>query len=330
MRISLVRVAAALSFVGTVSFSMTAVGSASSDSRPTINSLTSLINTSVLIHHAPNLSTSLPALASMTARDVVVQHMRYRCYSDGFDPAIPANAEVSCAWGDVGAQRSILLWGDEEAAMWLPALDRFGIDHSWKILFLGKPNCPPWINPNKNTYAGTSRVGCNNFVTSVVKFANANHPSYIIPVGMPGDYGKSQWPTKSQMTSEVLATYNALAPSTAHIIFLDQIPWYEKWFTSLTPTTCLKNDSNDVTKCLVKPFVDTNVIRIGIANVSHLKKLPVVPVRKLFCTAKACALFVKASDGSHLVYYNQYLINRYYSAWISKALGSLLAPFLPA
>jgi hypothetical protein len=324
------KVTVALSLVASVGITTAVASSASSDSRPSLQSLESLIKTAVTIHQAPNLSTTIPALSTMTPRDVVIQHMRYRCYSDGFNPKIPTDVQISCAWGDVGAKRSILLWGDEQAAMWLPAFDRFGLDHGWKILFLGKPNCPPWINPNQKTYTGASRVGCNSFVSSVIKFANASHPSYIVPVGMGGDYGLGHWPTKSEMTSEVLATYNALAPSTGHIVFLDQIPWFEKWFTSATPTTCLKQHSTDVTKCLVKPFIDTNVVRIGVANVSHQKNRPVVPVRQLFCTSRACALFVRSPEGFRLVYYNQFLINRYYSVWISKALGSLLAPFLPA
>ena len=306
------------------------VSGATSGSRPSLAALVSEIANSVKINNVPNLAKTLPPLASMTDKDGVISDMHYACYSALSSSPVPADSEISCAWGNVSSSRSILLFGDDQAAMWLPAMNQFGIDHKWKIIFLAKPGCPPWINPNKTTYTGGSRVGCNTFVKDVIAFANANHPSFLMPVGRAGDYGKSQFPTAAKMESEIINTISALAPSKGHVIFLDQVPWYESWFTKQTPSKCLTGHPTNVTTCLLKATADTNVVRLGLSVVARLEKLPLVPVRKLFCSKTKCALFVKASDGNHLVYLNKSDINRFYSVWISAALGELLKPYLPA
>ena len=50
---------------------------------------------------------------------------------------------LQCALGDQGASRSMLLFGDSHAAMWLPALDAIGKREHWAVTYIVKNGCTP-------------------------------------------------------------------------------------------------------------------------------------------------------------------------------------------
>ena len=68
----------------------------------------------------------------------------------------------------------------------------------------------------------------------------------------------------------------------------------------------------------------------GFRAIAASTKGAVANVTPLFCTTTKCAIFVKAGDANHLVYFDQYHTNRWYSVWISRALDSILGALLPA
>ena len=62
-----------------------------------------------------------------------------------------------CSYGDADARRTVVLFGDSHAAMWLPALERIAEERDWRIVPLVKFSCPPvnvtvWDNRLKRTF----------------------------------------------------------------------------------------------------------------------------------------------------------------------------------
>src|SRR5207302_10722695 len=58
-----------------------------------------------------------------------------------------ANWEVvevpACAFGDLAGSRTVVVLGDSNAFMWLPAFDQIGKRLHWKVIVLAKNSCPP-------------------------------------------------------------------------------------------------------------------------------------------------------------------------------------------
>jgi hypothetical protein len=62
-------------------------------------------------------------------------------YSDECDVTRRDTTSSMCEFGDPDADRTVVMFGDSHAAMWIPALDRIGRDHGWKVIQLTKPGC---------------------------------------------------------------------------------------------------------------------------------------------------------------------------------------------
>ncbi|MEP6494723.1 MAG: acyltransferase family protein [bacterium] len=52
------------------------------------------------------------------------------------------NASAPCEFGDPRARTTVVLMGDSHAEHWLPAVDRIGREHGWRVIAMVKPACP--------------------------------------------------------------------------------------------------------------------------------------------------------------------------------------------
>jgi peptidoglycan/LPS O-acetylase OafA/YrhL len=65
-----------------------------------------------------------------------------RVYADGCHAKPPTVRPASpCAYGDLGADRTVVLFGDSHAAQWFPALVRIALDRHWRLVSLTKSGC---------------------------------------------------------------------------------------------------------------------------------------------------------------------------------------------
>jgi hypothetical protein len=314
-------------FIATIGVSVVSA----TQSRPTLAQLESMISHSVDINHSPNLTTSIPPLLSIESNDGTATNMPTQCYSTADDPPIPSNADTLCAFGDKSSARSILVFGDSQSAMWVPAMNVVGVTLGWKIVYLGKPGCAPWIDPKTVDFLGHSRTGCMDFTQNVIRFANRTKPRVVIPIGLSGDYGRGQYPTFAESKADIDKLGNELKPSRASLLFFGEIPWYSSDYTKYTPATCLAYQSTNLIPCLVTPKEQfSNSFVQDLATFANSAGGQYLNINPLFCTKSRCALFVKALDGSHLIYQDAFHMNRWYSEWIGNALATLIKPLLPA
>jgi hypothetical protein len=270
--------------------------------------------------------TSVPPL-SQVAGDNPNSMIPPPCYSTSTSSvhSMPNNADRICAFGDKVATRTLFLFGDSQAAMWVPAFNIAGEILRWKIVFVAKVGCGPWIDPpNEGVEA------CNQWVKDEINLANQLKPQVIVPVGLTVGWGDNRYPTSKQFDNELQSMVMALVPSRAKVLFLDEIPQYYSYMTSATPATCLTVHSSSIQSCdLTMKQVMSVATTQGINAVVDTDHLSIVPVRRFFCDQIRCDLFVKAPDGNHLVYSDQYHMNADYSAWIGPATGKLLSSYLP-
>ena len=79
-------------------------------------------------------------------------------YSDTCDVTRRDTTSTLCEFGNLDSDRTVVMFGDSHAAMWIPALDRIGKQNDWKVIQLTKPGCVApdlqiWSNSLGREYA---------------------------------------------------------------------------------------------------------------------------------------------------------------------------------
>jgi hypothetical protein len=307
----------------------------SSGTRPTLIQLKDYISASVAIKTTPNLNTTLPPLLSMTSTDASISPARASCYpgSGSTSLAVPADAITRCAYGDVSSPRVLLLTGDSQAGMWLPAFDVMGQDLGWRVIFLAHPECPPWGVPNAPSWIiqGQFTVAdCNTYNANVRAWVKKAAPADVILAGRAHPVGSIA--TKPLVLSvvqpRVSAAITSFQSAKTQVITMLPLPQYTPDWTKYTPSTCLAY-IKPITNCEGSPTqMESAVLSQAISNASTADSSETFSTTPLVCTSKRCALFVKDPFGVHLVYYDALHLNRFYSSWIGDALATLIAPLL--
>jgi hypothetical protein len=242
--------------------------------------------------------------------------------------ALPANAAKTCAFGDTKSTRTLLLFGDSQASTWLPAFNIAGELLQWRIVFLAKDGCGPWLSPVTSVQGSSA---CNLWDRGAIAIANALKPQVVVPIGLTLSLlSNNQYPSTSQFIFEVQAMVKALAPSRSKILLLQEVPQFYSYFTSATPESCLTVHSSSIQKCeLTVKQVKSIETTTGLTSVATADHLDIVPIRELFCGKYRCDVFVNSGNESHLIYQDWAHMDATYSAWIGRATAQLLAKYLP-
>ncbi len=300
---------------------------------PTLVALKSAIAASVKITKTPDLTKTTPLLTKMTVLDATLAPIRFSCYADSSITTVPSNAGTFCAYGDTKAKRTILLTGDSQAGMWLPALNAIGKSMLWKIVFLAKPGCAPWGNPNPSSYdiIGPVTVGvCNTFNANIQAWAVKNKPKVVLLDGKGYALAPATVPDVATLEGEIATTAATYKVGGSKVIVLSPIPRFLPSLTVNSPSTCLEL-VNPITNCEFAPnkFIPQSELTAESAEAAA-KAISLAVVTPLLCTSAHCALFVKTSTSVHLVFYDTSHINSTYAVFISSALATILKPLLPA
>ena len=313
--------------------SQLSIADAATSKAPTLAALKSAIAASVKITTTPDLTKTLPVLTKMTDLDATLAPIRSACYADSSNTNLPANPAATCAYGDTKAKRIILLTGDSQAGMWLPAINAIGKSLLWKVVFLAKPGCAPWGNPNPSSYdiIGPVTVGvCNQFNANIAAWAVKNKPKVVLFDGRGYALAPATVPDQVTLQGEIATTAATYKADGSKVILLSPIPRFAPPLTNYSPTTCL-TVVTPITNCEFAPskFIPQVELAAETAE-AQAKAISLAVVTPLLCTSAHCALFVKTGTTVHLVFFDQSHINSTYSVFISSALSSILKPLLPA
>jgi SGNH domain (fused to AT3 domains) len=305
-----------------------AFAAATPSSGPSLTQLISYVKASSELKQGPNVLTSLPTLTA-AANDGTSAIIPDECVNDSTAPTpLPTDVATACAFGDKTATRTIFLFGDSQAQMWVPAFNVVGSMLQWKIVFVAKDGCGPWISP-VTSIEGSS--ACNQWVHGEIALANQLKPQVVIPVGLTiAELSNGQYPSMNEFVSEIQSMVQGLKPSHAQILLLQEIPQFYSSFTSATPESCLTIHISSIDNCevTVKQVKDL-ANEIALNEIAKYDHLDILPIRELFCGKQRCDVFVNSPGASHLVYQDWAHMNATYSAWIGTATAQLLSKYLP-
>jgi hypothetical protein len=297
--------------------------------KPSLEQLERAIASSVKLVKEPNPYKTVPPLLSLTPADASIVPNRPECYSTGTGTGVPADLATRCAYGDLHASRTILLSGDSQAGMWIPAMNVVGQELGWKVVAVAKQGCSPWTAvPHLKTMIAPrlSASQCDLFNGHVAEWAVENHPAVVMLQGLAYQH------TPMQLEQTMVNELGSYKSSGSEIVVLGPPPEYGLSTTVVvTPNDCFDGAAK-FTACQASPStLLPKLLTRAEAAEAHAGRLHLVDDTPLFCTPSKCTIVVKdASGATRLVYYDGLHINRFYSSWIGTALASLLERVLPA
>lgn len=231
----------------------------------------------------------------------------------------------SCTFGDPHGSRTLVVYGDSHAAMWLPAFDQLGRSHGWRVVLLWKGNCGAadvtyWLNIENRPYPE-----CSTWHRWAISQIEMIHPDAVILASSVtagnGYSGKSEvalvpsdWRTGLEKTLEEIAS-----PGVDRVV-LGDIPYIFKDAAQGGPTDCLAVHPSNLLSCSAPP--STAVYRTAEQQAAALEGAQYVDTVPWFC-ARLCPAVI----GNYVVYADGAHATALYIQHLTDVLGDAL-PFM--
>jgi hypothetical protein len=294
------------------SLGLGSVGASTSLPHPVSSTVLSAELTAAATANLPNPSTDVLPAGVDTAPPYAEASVRAMAHTDcqQTTPAVlPVPSASTCVYGDPTATRTLVLFGDSNAYMWLPAIDRFGANDQWRVVAYTHPLCQPEATP-------------------WLKGSEVLWASVVIPVGV-GQEGRVSTSTQRTITSSLEALVTELEAMGSKTVLLQPIPRFDPQFgfpTDYDPNECATIHPSSLAGCEVTPAQSASLSEArAVASTGTADHVPVIATVGLFCTATRCPLFVSTSSGTLLLYLNSSHATRAFTAYVSTALAGGLA-----
>ena len=233
----------------------------------------------------------------------------------------PVATTSECVYGDVQADRTLVLFGDSHAAQWLPAFIDIGQRERWRVLLIAKVGCPTaavqvWSVERRRTYqecepwrsASLERIA-RLAPELVVHTANTN--TSLAVRGRETREGRSEaW------QAGLIRTIEELRPVVGRQVLLGDIPTM-----SADPAQCLPRNTNAPLRCST-PRSEALQPRQRLAErrAAEATGIPYIDVLPFLCTERVCPAVI----GSFVVYRDRYHLTATYSRWVAGSIAKEL------
>jgi hypothetical protein len=220
---------------------------------------------------------------------------------------------TACVYGDVHAQRSIVLFGDSHALMWLPALAPYANAHHFQLRLAWQGLCSP---AKLNLYY--LKVGdpknCNTFRANIVREIRALHPALVvlaarntlIPASRTKFFTDAQWAAGYETTIAAIKTK------------LTRVTLIEDSVTFDSPVPgCLAIHVASIQKCSVKdPNWLAPALTAGEASAARHEDITYIRTHQWLCTRRCSPVI-----GNFIVYQDADHLSFSYTSYLSGVLG---------
>ena len=231
------------------------------------------------------------------------------------EPSLGQTTIPACTFANKNATRTMVLYGDSHAAMWFDALVGLAAFTRWRLVYLGKSNCPadqlPYQNPPGWGRAGGEYSACDQWHRFAIERINRIHPDLVIITqeyrATPGGTGYSP----KQWQKGLESTIKQLAVPTSKIVVLGNIPILKS-----SPAQCLVNHPSNIQACSSpnEPYLaGINRAEQRAAKGSGARYVSVLP---WFCSTTCTAIV-----GKYQVYWNRYHVTAAYSVFLGGVLA---------
>lgn len=260
---------------------------------------------------------------------VQMENLGVRDYHQCITPVGSNTSSPLCVLGATHASRTVVIFGDSHAQMWLGALNYFGLRNNWKVvpvikegcvalLWSAQPNAP---GPGDVLGAGSLRAGrtaaCTAWRSWAMRQLARIHPEAIV-VGSAYAWGATvPEPLLGYDESGVENEVRGLDNMAPRVILLEDTPY---WKDLDNPVTCLQTPGIKVGSCTLGGTSVLVGLYAQVDKVVEAAGAKVVPTVQWFCTATTCPSVI---DGT-LVYRDTEHIAASYATYLEGPLAGAL------
>lgn len=229
------------------------------------------------------------------------------CVNEGVDDELR-----DCRYGDVGARRTVVLYGDSHAAQWAPVFDEIALDIGYELIVLTKGGCPTAdVSIATNTLGRT----CPVWRDRVVDFIAGQQPTMVVVTAWHEyDNDDDEW------SGGLESTLSRIAPNTANLIVLADTPG-----AAADPQQCLSSNRTSMQNCSNRRerAVETGRIEVERAAAARFGATFVDP-SDWFCTDDRCPMTL----GDVLLFRDADHITTTGADWFAPLLEAAIRPIL--
>jgi uncharacterized membrane protein YebE (DUF533 family) len=229
-----------------------------------------------------------------------------------------------CPRGDPNADRTIVVFGNSHARMWIPAFDRIGKELGYKTYYFVKPNCAASLVSVGELVPGSPLwPECDDFRSWALDQIESLHPDLAVvassgPNPVLYDKDGNRIPkagVPAAVTDGYVDLFQQLSTSARHTVLLRDVPKSED-----LPDECLTTKGNDLGDCLFKPLA-ASVDDADISeDAARSTGTPVVDPTRWICWDGACPAVI----GDVMPYRDRGHLTTVYAASLSDELITAL------
>ncbi|MGD0313810.1 MAG: acyltransferase family protein [Acidimicrobiales bacterium] len=224
----------------------------------------------------------------------------------------------SCTFGDRHGTKTVVLYGDSHAGMWFDAMNLIADLAHWKLVYLGKGDCPanmlPYGNPTGFGRPGGEYTQCDQWHRYALGRMRQLHPDLVVvtqefrtrPDGTP--YTPDQW------QQSMARTLGQIPVPPSSIVVIGNIPELPQ-----SPPQCLSRNTTDVQACsapLSSRVANYNAAERSAAAYVGARYVDIIP---WFCSTTCTSVI-----GHYEVYLDDYHITQAYSIYLAHVLSDAL------
>ena len=268
---------------------------------------------------AARLIKSLPSDVEPSLKDAINDNGYPQAYAQKCEAEPEKVTMPACVYGDPAGKKTMVLFGDSHAEMWLPGFDALAKRLHWKLIYLAKSGCPPaylaaW-DPFRNRFPFTECDQWHAYATARIRKTKPNLLVLTDEYDTPEGKGRVQI-QPPQWTAGLVKTLKLSAAPGTRTVILGDMPY----LTQSAPE-CLAAHQTDVQACSASPKdavrADHVAAESTAAKLAHAKYINVEP---WFCSTTTCTAVV----ASKIVYSDQFHMTGTYGTYLSGALQAAL------
>lgn len=226
----------------------------------------------------------------------------------------------NCLYGDRESENTLAVFGDSQAAMWIPVLDIIGKQSDFKVLLLAKTGCPPIAKTTYSNVLMKPSTECDSFKEKAMEIIKTDPEiQTVILAGLTIDkyvtdenqqpitdekLNLKEWETGYNLTIQELKNYGVKP------IIITSTPTLKT-----SPKTCISANTENVNLCSTTINSKTSTINME-KKVATSNQIRYIDTEQLFCYKTECPVIIN----NHIVYQDQFHITGTY-------MQNILYPF---
>lgn len=197
-----------------------------------------------------------------------------------------------CFFGNEGASKTIVLFGDSHALQWFPAINAIATMEGWRLATLIKSACAPADVSFFYPTLGRRYVECEQWREATLRQIKEMRPNLVIVTGSQWYAMASNSPpavTSSEYMAGMKRTFGALNDSGAHIVYLWDTPRLGFSIPDCLSRAIWQPRLRSVSSCTFhrQTSLDENVHRLDLEASSGFNLTP-VDLTNYICPSSEC------------------------------------------